>query len=165
MRRSRALCSHAAARAHLFDVKAEDIGIPAPPDGPDVWGVVIDYPTPATTATLVNIADGTVNLLLSEGPAFVGAGQLPEVARAAAALLSSAQSLHSDLKPTTDFSLPRNDRPRIYLLTTAGVLGGEVSNGPSNELLGMDGKAPSLTDNVSLKFVKAKKRCNRAQGM
>ena len=82
-----------------------------------VWGVAIDYPTALTVATLVTLADGTVNLLLSEGRAFMGAGQHREVARAAEILLSDAQSLHSSLKPTADFSLPSNDRAHIYLLT------------------------------------------------
>jgi hypothetical protein len=122
---------YAAARSRVFDLKAEEIGIAEPPERP--WGVVIDYPTDVTTVTLVIIADGTVNLLLSEGPAFVGAGQHQKVAHAAATLLSEAQSLHSSLKSTTDFSLPSNGSARIYLLTSAGVLAGEVSNDESSE--------------------------------
>lgn len=123
---------YAAARTRLFDLKAEDIGIAAPPDSPDVWGVAIDYPTAQTVATLVTLADGTVSLLLSEGPAFMGAGQHREVARAAEILLSDAQSLYSSLKPTADFSLPSNDRAHIYLLTRTGVLGEDVSDDESS---------------------------------
>ena len=124
---------YATVRTRLFELKAEDIGIAAPPDGPDVWGVVIDYPTAATVATLVALADGTVSLLLSEGPAFVGAGQHQEVARAAEILLSDAQSLPSSLTPTADFSLPSNDRAHIYLFTSTGMLGKEVSDDESGE--------------------------------
>jgi hypothetical protein len=131
-------------------LKAEDISIAAPPGGP--WGVVIDYPTAMTTVTLMLLADGTVNLLLSEGPAFVGAGKHQEVARAAATLLSEAQSLHSSLKPTTNLSLPNNGRARIFLLTSAGVLGGEVSDDESGETQRSLAKVCRLGDAVVTKI-------------
>lgn len=48
---------YAAVRTRLFDLKAEGIGIAAPPDGPDVWGVAIDYPTALTVAALQSEAN------------------------------------------------------------------------------------------------------------
>lgn len=126
-RRQEGQAAYSAARTGLFNMKAEDVGIAAPPDGPDVWGVVIDYPLTQMTCTLAILADGTwVNLFLSEGPLIVGAGQHREVARAAKKVLDNAQSLHSSLQPTTDFSVPNNDRQRVYLWTATGVLGEEV---------------------------------------
>ena len=117
---------YANTRERLFKLTAEELGIAAPPEGPDVWGVVIDYPSPSTITTLVAMTDGAVSLLLSEGPAFLGAGSHQEIAQAAKKLLAKVQSLHSRLKPATDVSLPAKDRARVYLLTTSGTLAGQV---------------------------------------
>lgn len=118
--------NYEAMRLRALKLTAVEVGISADSGGPDVWGMVIDFPTPSTVATLVVTLDGTVSLYLGVGHFMVGAGEHTKIARAAQTLLSDAQAWSSRLEPATDLSPAQGECARVFLLTSSGIRSSEL---------------------------------------
>ena len=64
-------------REMVFSAKSEDLGLKAPPDGPAVWGLVMETGYPEAVMTLVALGDGTVSIYFSNGGGIIGLGEHP----------------------------------------------------------------------------------------
>src|SRR5215831_4132356 len=54
-------------RKQALGFKREEIGLPAPAQSTEPWGVIMDWPVGNGTATVVAISDGTASIYLSSG--------------------------------------------------------------------------------------------------
>ncbi|HXE09415.1 MAG TPA: hypothetical protein VN612_16040 [Acidobacteriaceae bacterium] len=89
---------------------------------------LMDWPINDAFSTVVAGSDGTASIYLSHGGGFIGGGQkyesLREAALRAAAL---ALQMRSQMNATQDFSLPRPDEVRFYLITSEGIFSATAS--------------------------------------
>jgi hypothetical protein len=99
---------------------------------PHVWGLLMETGYPQAAVTLVALCDGTTSLYFGRGGGFLGAGNLPAVARASRALIAAAEHHWPRLAPATSFPLPAVGWVRFTVLTFAGAFSAEAEE----ELLG-----------------------------
>jgi hypothetical protein len=99
----------------------ERFGLPPTKSPTEPWGVVMDWGVPNGTATVMALLDGSASIYMSGGGGFLG-GQKQESVRTAAHLaLATAAEFQSQLKTTTDYSLPAPGDVVFYLLTDSGT--------------------------------------------
>lgn len=126
-------------RSRALAVKLQDLGLTASSYPHAVWGVVMDTGLDRGGAySLVVLADGTTSLYFSTGGGIIGAGEHARVRQAAGAMLSEANRLRTETKPTESTPLPSSGQVAFYLLSNAGTLtasGAEASFGGGKERL------------------------------
>ena len=126
-------------RARALAVKLADLGLSASSYPNAVWGVLMETGLPRGGAySLVVFADGTTSLYFSTGGGIIGAGEHPSVRQAAGAMLSEANRLRNETKPTEATPLPSPGQVVFYLLSSAGALtasGAEAALGSGKERL------------------------------
>lgn len=108
-------------RSMFLATPPEKMGLKPTTDFPRVFAVVLDWPVGEQIATVVSAADGTASLYTTASFGILG-GQFHEAVRTAAQqFVHSAESLHDDAVPATDYPYPARGRVRFYLRTFAGL--------------------------------------------
>ena len=116
-------------RKQALGFKREEIGLPAPAQSTEPWGVIMDWPVGNGTATVVAISDGTASIYLSSGGGYIGGQGHESIRKAAQKAVSVAASSQTQMQPVTAdsrFPLPQKDELIFYALTDAGVFASTV---------------------------------------
>ncbi len=106
-------------RAQALGVVA--VGMPAPANGSDVYGLVVDVAgaQPESGATIVAMHDGTSSIY-SSGASFVGAGGYPDVRAANQRLLAVVEEFLDAFATAGDDAFPPSGTVRIHVVRAAG---------------------------------------------
>lgn len=108
-------------REQILKLSADEAGL-KPPEGSQIWGLMMEIGYPEAVATLVTLADGTTSLYLGNGGGIIGAGEHANVREATARFLATGDTLLELLANTDNYPLPTLGQVRFYALTTQGVL-------------------------------------------
>lgn len=106
-------------RTEALEVTEAVIG-KAPPEHPNVLGVVIDIPAEGGIASVIAMADGTTSMYTSTGGGTIGAGTHDAVASATQALLAKLEGLIEMFPADERVDLPLPDMVQITLITPDG---------------------------------------------
>jgi hypothetical protein len=114
-----------------------------------VLGAVVELGWFGGTITIAGYADGDARLLMSSGAGFIGEmTQIPEVSKAAQALVTAADRLVGSLPVSTDRPLPEQGRAGFYILTPGGTHAVDEAESeakrPGHHLRGMYSAAQDL---------------------
>ena len=90
-------------------------------DFPRVYGVLMDWPVDADTASVVSMSSGDASLYTTSGFGILGGAANERVRAAATAFVQGAESRFDASKPATAFPYPPSSRVYFYLLTFEGV--------------------------------------------
>lgn len=108
------------ARLRAMALDAVDLGMEAPPEHPEVAGVVIDVPMGEDWVTIVAMGEGTTSMYTSTGGGTIGGGQ-HEAVRAASLVLLQMLNANVKVFPESDTTgHPPADRVRFFVLTPSG---------------------------------------------
>lgn len=90
----------------------------------NVWGILIESSSrfPCLTVAVMVLADGHTSIYGSEGAAYVGIHPSPEIAEVSKYILTAAEELFSNLKPTTDFPIPHFGSVSFFIFTYSGAV-------------------------------------------
>jgi hypothetical protein len=114
-------------RHQILSLEPAEAGMPPRPDGPKVWGAVMDMGMQGGTATLVALADGSTSLYTSTGGGIIGGGFHQPVADATRALLSCLEDHLAYLVADGGEDLPGPGRVLIRALTYRGPMSAEAA--------------------------------------
>ena len=91
---------------------------------PNVWGILIESSSryPCLTIAVMVLADGYTSIYGSEGAAYLGIHPPPEIAEVSEFILTTAERLFSNLKPTTDFPIPHFGSVNFFIFTYSGAV-------------------------------------------
>jgi hypothetical protein len=106
-------------RMRALEVTEATVG-KAPPEHPEVLGVVIDIPSGGGTASVVALADATTSMYTSTGGGTIGAGTHEAVAAKTHALLATFQRRIEMFPPDDRVDLPSADLVQITVITPTG---------------------------------------------
>lgn len=101
---------------------AEELGVSASPEHPDVFGILMETGYPEAVATLVVFIEGSTSMYFSSGGGIVGAGEHESVRITHGPLFAEAESHLQAFTPATATPLPAVGRVRFYLRSFAGTL-------------------------------------------
>jgi len=113
-------------RTMVFSVDLGALGSRKTDTVDHVWGIVMETGYSQAVATLLALADGTVNLYFSSGGGMIGLGDYQEVGEAGQRLIALAAKFVTNCDMACEFPLPRKGFTRFYLMTYSGVLSLEV---------------------------------------
>jgi hypothetical protein len=109
-------------RMQILRGSREKLGISAPSNSNQTWGVVMDWGLETGSATVVALSDGTASVYLSTGGGSIGGGQSHEAIRNGAAnAVRIAAGFQPSMRPATGYPLPSLDEVTFYVLTDTGV--------------------------------------------
>jgi len=114
-------------RNQVLNLDPAEVGIERAPDGPAVWGAMIDMGMAGGTATIIGLADGTTSMYTSTGGGIIGGGFHRPVADATRTLLSCVEAHLGHLAPDDHPDLPASGRVVIRALTYHGPRSAEAS--------------------------------------
>src|ERR1700712_5679503 len=109
-------------RAMALHLDPAEIGLPREPGSTPVGGALMDTASPAGTAPLVCLRDGTTSLYTSTGGGTIGGGGHEQVAEAAAIFLTTLEGYLAELTPAEDETPPSPGWVSIRALTYDGHL-------------------------------------------
>ena len=109
-------------------------GVSPNADFPHVYGILMDWPIGAETATVFSTSTGAASLYTTSTFGVLGGEAHESVRLAATAFVKAANGYFSEAAATTDFPYPGPDRVRFYLLTFDGVRCIESDLAAINEL-------------------------------
>ena len=118
-------------REQALRVQRSEIGMPAPPAGAPVWGLLMEFRSSKAAVTLFTLDDGTASLYFSNGGGVIGGHTHETVRRAITDLIRVANQFHESMAATDIFSLPGPGDVIFYALTDAGTL---TTTAPEDEL-------------------------------
>jgi hypothetical protein len=113
-------------RRQILELDPARVGLRQAPDGPLVWGVLMDTGYPQGVGTLVALADGTTSVYTSGG-GIIGGGAHPAVAAASQSFLAAVEHDLGHLTPDADDAVPGPDRVIIRALTYQGRYSAEAA--------------------------------------
>jgi hypothetical protein len=119
-------------RNKLLTSPPEEVGLSGEDAKAKVWGVLMDVSTPAGSATLVSLRDGTASLYTNTGGGILGGYAAREEAKA---FVTAAEESLTHMSPTKSFEYPAPGRVKFYVLTRDGVFTAEAT---WEELLGKE---------------------------
>lgn len=108
-------------RLSALTKKALDFGIPPSLDNGAVYCVVVDWPVDDQIVSVVSLADGSASLYTTSTFGIIGGFAHERVRAAAIRLVEAGNALRRNATPTTDYSYPKPDKIRFYLVTYDGV--------------------------------------------
>ena len=88
---------------------------------PRVYGILMDWPTSKTIATVFSTSTGAASLYTTSTFGVIGGEAHENVRNAAKNFVRAADRFFGDAKTTTEFPYPTTDRVRFYFLTFDGV--------------------------------------------
>jgi len=94
---------------------------------PPVLAAIMEMAYPQAVATLAAVVDGTASLYFSNGGGIIGSGQHESPRREALKLVELAFPFLISLPSTRTFPLPQVGQVRFYIVTDAGVHGGDAT--------------------------------------
>lgn len=116
-------------RQQILDMKLSD-DLRSMTNGHPVYGAVVDIDRGNAIATLACAVDGTTSLYFSTGGAQMGIGQADEeVRKATIAFLYSSDQILDKLEVAEDYSLPKDNKHIVYLLTEDKIYKKEYNMG------------------------------------
>jgi hypothetical protein len=110
-----------ALRKMVLTTPAAKLGGKPTKDFPRVYGILMDWPIDAHTATVFSSSTGAASLYTSSTFGIIGGEGHETVRTAAIKFVRAADRLFDEAKPTTEYPYPAADRVRFYLLTFEGV--------------------------------------------
>ena len=113
-------------RAEALSRSAQDLGITASQEHPNVFGILMELGYPQATATLAVFAEGSTSLYFSSGGAVIGAGRHDAVRKTHGPFFAEAESCLGEFALAGDTALPDTGRVRFYLRTFSGTLTAEA---------------------------------------
>ncbi len=108
-------------RQMMLATPAEKSGVSPSKDFPRVFGVLMDWPIGADTATVFATSTGTASLYTTSTFGIIGGEAHENVRAAAIRLVRAADQFYESALPVTEYPYPPADRVRFYLLTFDGV--------------------------------------------
>jgi hypothetical protein len=94
-------------RQMAIDVQPAELGLPDPPDTPQLWGLIAEMGLPGGSMSLVAFREGSVSLYFSSGGGVIGAGEHEAVRAATLELLDAAVAAGPEFAPTDHPQLPQ----------------------------------------------------------
>jgi hypothetical protein len=114
-------------REQALHFSREKVGIPAPTNKADAWGVLMDWGVQSGTATVVAMADGSASIYLSSGGGSIGGIGKEPIREAAKRAVAAAVQAKSSAHPTATYPLPHTGEVFFYFLTDDGVFTASAS--------------------------------------
>lgn len=108
-------------RRLALEVTPSQLNLTVPANQTFVYGVVMDWNTGDSLATLATYINGAANLYLSNGDGVRGGGRNVTVGEAAAKFVAAAQDYALSVVPVSDTGLPPDNCVRFYFLTNRGL--------------------------------------------
>jgi hypothetical protein len=107
-------------RRQIFDLDPIGVGLTGAGQPGGVWGVVFELGMPATTVTVIALADGTTSLYTTGGFGIIGGGAHPAVVVANRKLREAVAAQLPAFRPDPGTTVPGPDDVRVRALTTDG---------------------------------------------
>lgn len=108
-------------RLKMLHLKPEEIEAKPTLEFPHVYGVILDWPLEGQTVSIIASCKGDASLYTTSTFGIVGGVDHYKVRQAAAQFVFAAEKHFVEAVPTTDFSLPKPDRIKFFLVTYEGV--------------------------------------------
>jgi len=110
-----------ALRQMMLTTSPAEAGVKPTKEFPRVYGILMDWPIGAQTATLFSTSTGAASLYTTATFGIVGGEGHERVRAAAISFVRAADRLFDSAAPTKDYPYPAANRVRFYLLTFDGV--------------------------------------------
>jgi hypothetical protein len=101
--------------------KAPEFGLPPSLDNGAVYCVVVDWPVDDQIVSVVSLSDGNASLYTTSTFGIIGGFAHERVRAAAIRLVEAGDALRRNATPTTDYSYPKPNKIRFYMVTYGGV--------------------------------------------
>jgi len=121
-------------RSEALTRSAEDIGVVASPEHPNVFGIIMETGYPEAVATLAVFAEGSTSLYFSSGGGVIGAGEHESVRETHGPFFAEAEARLAAFTKTTEMPLPAEGRVRFYVRTFRGTLTAEAAEDDLGEM-------------------------------
>ena len=108
-------------RLSALTKKPLDLGIPPSLDNGAVYCVVVDWPVDDQIVSVVSLSDGNASLYTTSPFGIIGGFAHERVRAAAIRLVEAGDALRRNATPTTDYSYPKPNKIRFYMVTYGGV--------------------------------------------
>lgn len=108
-------------RLSALTKKALDFGISPSLDNGTVYCVVVDWPVDDQIVSVVSLSDGSASLYTTSTFGIIGGFAHERVRAAAIRLVEAGHALRRNATPTTDYSYPKPNKIRFYMVTYGGV--------------------------------------------
>jgi hypothetical protein len=109
-------------RLSALTKKASEFGIPPSLDNGAVYCVVVDWPVDDQIVSVVSLSDGNASLYTTSTFGIIGGFAHERVRAAAIRLVEAGNALRRSATPTTDYSYPKPNKIRFYMVTYGGVM-------------------------------------------
>lgn len=108
-------------RQMMLTTPPKEMGATPTPEFPRIYGVLMDWPIDAETATVFSTSTGAASLYTTSTFGIIGGEGHATVRTAAMRFVRSADGFFDAAKPTTAYPYPTRGRVRFYFLTFSGV--------------------------------------------
>ena len=108
-------------RLSALTKKATEYGIRPSLDNDTVYCVVVDWPVDDQIVSVVSLCDGNASLYTTSTFGIIGGFAHERVRAAAIRLVEAGNALRRNATPTTDYSYPKPNKIRFYMVTYGGV--------------------------------------------
>jgi hypothetical protein len=108
-------------RRMMLTTPPQDVGVSPTKEFPSVYGVLMDWPIGAQTATIFSTCLGSASLYTTSTFGIIGGEGHASVRAASVAFVKAAGRFYESAASTSEYPYPAGDRVRFYLLTFHGV--------------------------------------------
>jgi hypothetical protein len=108
-------------RRMMLTLPPEKLGVSPTPEFPRLYGVLMDWPIGAQTATIFSSSAGSASLYTTSAFGIIGGEGHASVRAASAAFVKGADRLYESAAQVSEYPYPVGDKVRFYLLTFHGV--------------------------------------------
>lgn len=108
-------------RMKMLTNSPAELGQKASPEYPRVCGILMDWPLDNATVSVVSLSTGDASIYTTGTFGVIGGIGHESVLKAATNFVKLADKHYGEAKSTTDYSLPKANRVRFYLVCYDGV--------------------------------------------
>jgi hypothetical protein len=108
-------------RRLMLTLPPQKLGVSPSQEAPRVYGILMDWPIGAQTATIFSSSAGSASLYTTSTFGIIGGEGHASVRAASAAFVNAAQRFYESATPVSEYPYPVGDKVRFYLLTFDGV--------------------------------------------